>query len=110
MNAGEPDLERDDPLGGAFGAARAVRAGDYVYTSAVAGIIAMDEGVPRFADTFEEQVRIVGKRLDRRLARFGCAPSDIIDAIVYVHPSVGMDPGRLLDRLQEQVFRVMHRR
>ena len=48
---GEPrDVERDDPWGGVFGAALAVRAGDFVFTTAQGGVIDMDEGVPRFAD------------------------------------------------------------
>lgn len=98
------DPERDDPLGGAFGAARAVRAGDFVFTSAITGVVGLEEGVPQFADTFDEQVRIVGERVGRRLGRFGCSPGDIVDATVFVHPSVAIDPGRLLDRLLELVF------
>jgi len=98
------DPERDDPFGGVFGAARAVRAGDFVFTSAMTGVVGLDEGVPRFADTFEEQLRIVGERVGRRLGRFGCSPGDIVDATVFVHPSVAIDPGLLLDRLVELVF------
>jgi enamine deaminase RidA (YjgF/YER057c/UK114 family) len=98
------DPERDDPLGGAFGASRAVRAGDFVFTSAVTGVVGLDDGVPQFADTFEEQVRVVGERVGRRLGRFGCSPGDIVDATVFVHPSVATDPGRLLALVQELVF------
>jgi enamine deaminase RidA (YjgF/YER057c/UK114 family) len=104
MIAGGPDHERDDPLGGVFGAARAVRAGDFVFTSAVAGVVELDEGVPVLAATFAEQLRIVGERLGRRLRWFGCSAADIVDATVCVHPSVEIKPGTLLDRLQEQVF------
>jgi len=81
------DPERDDPLGGVFGAARAVLAGDFVFTSAVAGVVGLDEGVPQFADMFDDQLRIVGERVGRRLARFGCSLGDVVDATVFVHPS-----------------------
>jgi len=49
-------------------------------------------------------VRIVGERAGRRIGRCGCSPGDIVDATVFVHPAVNIDVGRLLDRLQEQVF------
>jgi len=98
------ELERDDPLGGAFGAARAVRAGDFVFTSALSAVTGLDDGVPRFAESFEDQLRVVGERLNRRLDRFGCTAADIVDATVWLHPSVDVEPGLLLDRLQTYVF------
>ena len=96
--------ERDDPWGGAFGAALAVRAGDFVYTSALGGVTGMDEGVPRFAETFDEQLTLVGEHVSRRLEHFGCSSEDIVDATVWLHPSVDINPGEVLDRLQEHVF------
>ena len=98
----QPD--RDDPYGGAFGAALAVRAGDFVFTSALGGVSSMDEGEPQFAATFDEQLQLVGQHVARRLARFGCTSADIVDATVFLHPAVNIDPGQLLDRLQEHVF------
>ncbi|MDQ1511065.1 MAG: hypothetical protein QOG50_2909 [Actinomycetota bacterium] len=96
--------EHDDPWGGAFGAALAVRAGDFVYTSALGGVTGMDEGVPQFAETFDEQLSLVGEHVSRRLEHFGCSTEDIVDATVWLHPSVDIDPGQVLDQLQEQVF------
>jgi enamine deaminase RidA (YjgF/YER057c/UK114 family) len=96
--------EHDDPWGGAFGAALAVRAGDFVYTSALGGVTEMDEGVPQFAETFDEQLALVGEHVSRRLEHFGCSAEDIVDATVWLHPSVDINPGEVLDRLQEQVF------
>jgi enamine deaminase RidA (YjgF/YER057c/UK114 family) len=104
MDAKDHELERDDPLGGAFGGARAVRAGDFVFTSAMGGVTGLDDDIPRFAETFEDQLRVVGERLNRCLGRFGCTAADIVDATVWVHPSVDVEPGRLLDRLQTDVF------
>jgi enamine deaminase RidA (YjgF/YER057c/UK114 family) len=63
-----------------------------VFTSAVIGVIEQDEGVPVLAATFEEQLRIVGDRLGRRLGHLGCSPADIIDATVCVDPSVEIKP------------------
>jgi len=99
-----PGVERDDPWGGAFGAALAVRAGDFVFTTAIGGVLAMDEGVPQFASTFDEQLRLVGEHVAARLERLGCTTADIVDASVWMHPSVAIEAGTLLDRLQEQVF------
>jgi enamine deaminase RidA (YjgF/YER057c/UK114 family) len=96
--------ERDDPFGGGFGAALGVRAGDFVFTSALSGVTAFIDGVPRYAETFDEQLRLVGEHLARRLAHFGCTTADIVDAIVWLHPSVEIRPGTLLDRLQAEVF------
>ena len=104
MSTSTPEPERDDPLGGAFGAVRSARAGGFVFTSAVTGVIGMEDGVLHFADTFDAQLLDVGERLGRRLATFGCTGADILDATVWLHPSVDIDPGELLDRLQEQVF------
>jgi enamine deaminase RidA (YjgF/YER057c/UK114 family) len=102
--ADPPDIERDDPWGGAFGAALAVRAGDFVFTTAQGGVIDMPQGIPRFAESFEDQVRLVGEHVRARLARFHCTPADIVDASVWVHPSVQLDAGRFLDLLQTEVF------
>jgi enamine deaminase RidA (YjgF/YER057c/UK114 family) len=96
--------ELDDPLGGAFGAARAVRAGDFVFTSAVTASTGLVDGVPQFPATFDDQLPGVGQEIRRRLARFGCDTADIVDATVWLHPGVGVDPGELLDRLQDDVF------
>jgi enamine deaminase RidA (YjgF/YER057c/UK114 family) len=104
VSANLQEPERDDPWGGAFGAALAVRAGDFVYTAALGGVRAMDDGVPQFAETFDEQLTLVGKHVAGRLARFGCTPADIVDATVWLHPFVDLDPGEVLDRLQEHVF------
>jgi len=48
--------ERYDPWAGAFGTALGVRAGDFVFTTALAGVTSMEGGVPQLADTFEEQL------------------------------------------------------
>jgi enamine deaminase RidA (YjgF/YER057c/UK114 family) len=96
--------ERDDPFGGGFGAALGVRAGDFVFTSALSGVTALVEGIPRYGETFDEQLRLVGEHLARRLAHFGCTTADIVDAIVWLHPSVEITAGALLDRLQTEVF------
>ncbi len=101
---GSHELERDDPLGGAYGGARAVRAGDFVFTSALGGVTGLDEGVPRFAEAFADQLHVVGESLNGRLARFGCTAADIVEATVWLHPSVDVEPGRLLDRLHADVF------
>ena len=97
--------ERDDPWGGAFGAALAVRAGDFVFTSALSGVTEILDGRPQYAATFDDQLSLVGKHVERRLARFGCTTADIVDATVWLHPSVTIEPGRVLDQLQEIVFR-----
>jgi enamine deaminase RidA (YjgF/YER057c/UK114 family) len=97
-------IERHDPLGGAFGAALGVRAGDFVFTT-VAGYEGLEDGEPVFAATFDRQLEIVGDHLMRRLRHFGCGLSAIAEATVWVHPSVEVDPGSLLDTLQERVFR-----
>jgi enamine deaminase RidA (YjgF/YER057c/UK114 family) len=104
MGSSPQDPERDDPWGGAFGASRAVRAGEYVFTSALSGVTVMEDGVPRYAETFDDQLDLVGKHLARCLARFECTTADIVDATVWLHPSVEIAPGALLDRLQTQVF------
>ena len=101
--AGADGIERDDPFGGAYGAALGVRAGDFVFTT-VAGVLELRDGEPVFAGTFNEQLRLVGDHLRRRLAHFGCQVSDVADATVWVHPSVEVPPGRLLDELQLHVF------
>jgi enamine deaminase RidA (YjgF/YER057c/UK114 family) len=96
-------IERHDPLGGAFGAALGVRAGDFVFTT-VAGNERLENGEPVFGATFERQLEIVGEHLVRRLQHFGCALDAIVDATVWLHPSVDVTPGLLLDALQSQVF------
>ena len=103
MGAANDDIERDDPFGGAYGAALGVRAGDFVFTT-VAGVVELRDGEPVFAATFEAQLRLVGAHLRRRLAHFGCELSHVVDATVWVHPSVEIREGALLDELQEQVF------
>src|SRR5690349_14269339 len=97
------DIERHDPFGGAYGAALAVGAGDFVFT-AVAGVTMMREGVPHFAAGFDEQLRRAGAHLSTELAHFGAGTDDIVEASVFVHPDVDVDPGALLDALSEHVF------
>jgi enamine deaminase RidA (YjgF/YER057c/UK114 family) len=101
-----PGVERDDPWGGAFGAALAVRAGDFVFTSTISGVLTLElnDGVPQFAQTFDEQLRLAGQHIRDRLERLGCTTADIVDASVTLHPSVDIDAGVFLDRLQDQVF------
>jgi enamine deaminase RidA (YjgF/YER057c/UK114 family) len=96
-------IERDDPFGGAYGAALGVRAGDFVFTT-VAGVVRLEEGEPVFAPTFEAQLDVVGEHVLRRLKHFGAELRDIVDATVWVHPAVEIEPGALLDALQERVF------
>jgi hypothetical protein len=96
--------ERDDPPGGAFGASLAARSGSFVFTRALGGVITMHEGEPQFADTFDEQLRLVGQHIARRLAIFDCTTADTVDATVLLHPSVDIRPGEPLDRLQADVF------
>jgi enamine deaminase RidA (YjgF/YER057c/UK114 family) len=97
------EVERHDPFGGAYGAALAVGAGDFMFTS-VSGVIGMREGTPVFAGTFGEQLRLAGRHAATELAGFGFATTDIVDATVFVHPAVEVDPGLLLDELYEHVF------
>ncbi len=104
MGAEGERLERDDPWGGAFGAALAVRAGDFVFTSALSGVTELADGVPQYGAGFDAQLRLVGEHLARRLARFDCTTADVVDAIVWLHPSVDISPATLLDRLQGEVF------
>ena len=96
-------IERDDPFGGAYGAALGVHAGDFVFTT-VAGVVRLEEGEPVFAPTFETQLDIVGEHLLRRLRHFGAELRDVVDATVWVHPAVEIEPGALLDALQQRVF------
>jgi enamine deaminase RidA (YjgF/YER057c/UK114 family) len=104
MSSGALEPQRDDPWGGAFGAALAVRAGDFVFTAALGGVTSMDDGVPVFAETFDEQLRLAGEHIRRRLGRLDCSAADIVDATVWLHPSVKIDPGQFLDELQYHVF------
>jgi enamine deaminase RidA (YjgF/YER057c/UK114 family) len=99
------DPERDDPLGGAFGAARAVRAGDFVFTSSLGGVLRLRYDTPQHSETFEGQMRVVGERVSRCLARFDYSTADIVDATVWLHPTVEINAGELLDLLQAEVFR-----
>jgi enamine deaminase RidA (YjgF/YER057c/UK114 family) len=64
----------------------------------------MEGGVPQLAETFEEQLALVGEYVTRVLARYACTTADIVDATVRLHPSVDTDPGDLLDQLQAHVF------
>lgn len=96
-------IERHDPLGGAFGAAMGVRAGDFVFTT-VAGNEQLEQGEPVFGATFERQLEVVGEHLIARLQHFGCGLDAIVDATVWLHPSIDVTPGLLLDALQSQVF------
>jgi len=98
-----PDIERHDPFGGAYGAALAVGAGDFMFTSA-SGVVQLRDGVPVFAETFDEQLRRAGRNVADELAELGFATSDIVDATVFVHTSVTVDPGSLLDDLYQHVF------
>jgi len=104
MEGNAHDIERDDPFGGAYGAALAVRAGDFLFTT-VAGVERLDDGEPVFAATFEQQLRLVGEHLVRRLRHFGCGLDAVVDATVWVHPSVEIEAGQLLDTLHGEVFR-----
>ena len=97
------DIKRHDPYGGAFGAALATRAGDFVFTS-VAGVTQLRDGVPMFAEGFDEQLRVAGDHAATELAEFGFAAADIVDSTVFLHPSVSVDPDLLRDQLCEQVF------
>ena len=96
-------IERDDPFGGAYGAALGVRAGDFVFTT-VAGVVRLEEGEPVFAPTFDTQLDTVGEHLLRRLRHFGAELRDVVDATVWVHPAVEIEPGAFLDALQLRVF------
>lgn len=96
-------IERDDPFGDAYGAALGVRAGDFVFTT-VAGVERIEEGEPVFAATLQGQLDLVGQHLVRRLQHFGAELTDVVDATVWVHPTVEMAPGTLLDALQQSVF------
>lgn len=96
-------IKRHDPFGGAYGAALAASAGDFMFAS-VAGVSELRDGVPVFADTFNEQLTLAGHHLARELAEFGLRSEDIVDATVFVHPSVEIDPGMLLDLLIAHVF------
>ena len=96
-------IERDDPFGGAYGAALGVRAGDFVFTT-VAGVLSLHDGEPIFAATFDEQLKLVGDHLRRRLAHFGAELRHVVDATVWVHPAVDVPAGYLLDQLQLHVF------
>ena len=70
----------------------------------VAGVVRLEEGEPVFAPTFEAQLDVVGEHVLRRLRHFGAELRDIVDATVWVHPAVEIEPGALLDALQQRVF------
>jgi enamine deaminase RidA (YjgF/YER057c/UK114 family) len=72
--------------------------------ASVAGVTELRDGVPVFAATFDEQLTIAGRHLAAELAEFGLGPADIVDATVFVHPSVEIEPGALLDLLTVHVF------
>jgi enamine deaminase RidA (YjgF/YER057c/UK114 family) len=102
MDAG--GIDRNDPFGGSYGSALGVRAGDFVFTT-VAGVEALEEGEPVFGATFDRQLALVGEHLARRLQHFDCGVDAVVDATVWVHPSVEIEaPGLLLDALQHHVF------
>ncbi len=103
MGAGDRGIERDDPFGGAYGASLGVRAGDWVFTT-VAGVELLEDGEPVFAATFDEQLGLVGDQLVRRLAHFDTDLRAVVDATVWVHPSVDIVAGDLLDALHDRVF------
>jgi enamine deaminase RidA (YjgF/YER057c/UK114 family) len=96
-------IERHDPLGGAFGAALSVTAGD-VMVATVSGNVGIVDGEPVFANSFDDQVRLCGEHAATELARGGYTTADILDASVFVHPDVDIAPGHLLDALQQHVF------
>jgi enamine deaminase RidA (YjgF/YER057c/UK114 family) len=96
-------IERDDPFGGAWGAALGVRAGDFVFTT-VAGVEGLDEGEPVFPRTLNEQLDLVGENLVYNLKHFDCPLESVVDATVWVHLAVALTPGQFLDALQEHVF------
>ncbi len=97
-------ITRIDPFGGSFGSALAVRAGDFVFTT-VAGVERLEDGEPVFGDTFERQLVLIGEHLARRLSELDCGVEAVVDATIWVHPSVDVDaPGLLLDALQLHVF------
>jgi enamine deaminase RidA (YjgF/YER057c/UK114 family) len=96
-------IRRHDPFGGAYGAALATGAGEFMYTS-VSGVTALQDGVPVFAESFDEQVRLAGHHAATELAEFGYTTEDIVDATVFVDPAVQIDPGYLLDQLTQHVF------
>ncbi len=75
-------LERDDPSGGAFGAARAVRAEDFVFTSARADVTGPMTRVPRCAEIFDDQCPVVGALHTRVACGFqpGVRPTKTIRA------------------------------
>jgi len=104
MGDGRGGIERDDPFGGAYGAALGVRAGDFLFIT-VAGVERLDDGEPAFGSSFERQLQLVHEHLVRRLEHFGHGLEAIVDATVWVHPSVDMSAGALLDALQQHVFR-----
>ena len=97
------DIQRHDPFGGAYGAALATGAGDFVFAS-VAGVSEFRDGTPIFAETFDAQLTLAGRHLVRELAEFGLRTEHVVDAMIFVHPSVEIDPGQLLDGLSASVF------
>ena len=96
-------IQRHDPYGGVYGAALATWAGEFMFTS-VAGVTELQDGIPAFADSFDEQLRLAGHHAAAELAKFGYHAKDIVDATVFVHPTVHVDPGLLLDQLTDHVF------
>ena len=77
-------IERDDPFGGAYGAALGVRAGDFVFTT-IAGVVALEDGEPVFAPTFEAQLDTLGDHLLRRLNHFDAGlPESLIPRSGYI--------------------------
>ena len=60
---------------------RAVRAGDFVFLT---GQIPLRDGVPMTDGTIEEQTHAVLRDIERTLATAGCAPSDVVKAMVWL--------------------------
>ncbi len=74
-----------------------------MFTS-VSGVTALQDAVPQFAETFDEQLRLAGHHAATELAHFGYTAEDIVDSTVFVHPKVQVDPGLLIDQLCDHVF------
>ena len=60
---------------------RAVRAGDFVFLT---GQVPLRDGVPMTDGTIEEQTHAVLRDIEKTLAAAGCAPSDVVKAMVWL--------------------------
>ena len=63
------------------------------------------DGSPAAGRDIRRTVGDLGEYVSRVLAHHDCTTGDIVDATVRLHPTVDIDPGDLLDRLQAHVFR-----